>query len=75
MEFARDLILREEICAVQLFGHNLLQRIPPGSVIVADRPSTYVRMAEVIWRDDRYIVFQRDLEERTEPAARLLNEA
>lgn len=63
-------MLREEICAVQLFGHNLLECIPRGSVISVERASTYVRMVEVIWQDKRYIVFQRDLEERTETSLR-----
>lgn len=70
MQFARELMLRDEICAVQLFGHNVFERIPRGSVIFVDRPSTYVRMVEVIWQDKRYIVFQRDLEERTESVVR-----
>lgn len=66
MQFAREVVLRKEIWAIQLFGHILLERIPPGSVIVVDRPSTYTRMIEVVWQEKRYIVFQRDLEERTE---------
>jgi len=61
-------MLREEICAVQLFGRSLIECIPRGSVILVEGPSTYVRMLEIIWEGKRYSVFQRDLEERTESA-------
>lgn len=70
MQSGQEVLLRDDICAVQLFGHNQFERIPKGSVVLADRASTYARMFEVIWRQKRYIVFQRDLEERTEPALR-----
>lgn len=68
MQLAQELILSREICAIQLFGHGLLERMPAGSIILVDSPSTYARMVEVVWHQRRYIVFQRDLEERTEPA-------
>jgi hypothetical protein len=63
----QEFALRSEVCAIQLFGRNLLECIPPSTVIHADRPSTHSRMIEVLWKEKRYIVFQRDLEELAEP--------
>jgi hypothetical protein len=63
----QEFVLRREVGAVQLFGRNRIERIPPDAIILADRPSTHERMIEVTWNEKRYIVFQRDLEERTEP--------
>lgn len=70
MQLARKVVVRNDICVVQLFGRNHLERIPSGSVVLADCPSTYERMIEVVWQEKRYAMFQRDLEERTEPAIR-----
>ena len=61
------LVLRSEVYAIQLFGRNGLERIPPGSVISADGHSSYARMIEVTWNGNRYVMFERDVEERTEP--------
>jgi len=63
----QEFILRREVCAIQLFGRNLLERIPPDVVVHADRHSTHARMIEVVWNEKRYVVFQRDLEERAHP--------
>lgn len=63
----QEFVLRREVYATQLFGRNLLERIPPDAIIRADRPSTHLRMIEVVWNEKRYVVFQRDLEERAEP--------
>ncbi|HTW64353.1 MAG TPA: hypothetical protein VME17_07040 [Bryobacteraceae bacterium] len=71
MQFGRELVLREQICAIQLFGRKALERIPAGSIIFAEHPSNYVRMIEVVWQQRRYLVFQRDLEERTKPSEQL----
>ncbi len=69
MEFQlpQEFFLRSEVCAIQLFGRNLLECIPRSTVILADRPSAHTRMIEVLWKEKRYIVFQRDLEELAEP--------
>ena len=66
-QLPQEFVLRSEVCAIQLFGRNLLECIPPSTVILADRPSTHTRMIEVLWKQKRYIVFQRDLEELAEP--------
>lgn len=63
----QEFVLRSEVCAIQLFGRNLLECIPTSMVILAERPSTHTRMIEVLWKEKRYIVFQRDLEELAEP--------
>lgn len=66
-QLPQEFVLRSEVCAIQLFGRNLLECIPPSTVILADRPSTHTRMIEVLWKQKRYIVFQRDLKELAEP--------
>jgi hypothetical protein len=63
----QEFVLRSEICAIQLFGRNLLECLPTSTVVLAERPSTHTRMFEVLWKEKRYIVFQRDLEELAEP--------
>jgi hypothetical protein len=62
----QEFVFRREVYAIQLFGRNSLERIPPDAVILADRHSTHGRMIEVVWNDKRYVVFQRDLEEHAE---------
>ena len=74
MTFPREFVVRREIYAIQLFGRNLLERIPPDAVILADCPSAYTRMIEVVWQEKRYAVFERDLKERTEPVEKLQDE-
>jgi hypothetical protein len=63
----QEFVLRSEVCAIQLFGRNLLECIPTSTVIRAQCPSSHTRMIEVLWKEKRYIVFQRDLEELAEP--------
>src|SRR5579864_4893008 len=63
----QEFVTRREVGAIQLFGGNGIERIPPDAIILADRPSTHARMIEVVWNEKRYVVFQRDLEERAEP--------
>ena len=65
--FPQQLILRAEVWAIQLFGRNGLERIPSGTIIVAEKHSQYARMIEVVWDGERYVMFERDVEERTEP--------
>ena len=65
----QDFVIRREVGAIQLFGRNRIERIPPDAVILADRPSTHARMIEVVWNEKRCIVFQRDLEERAQPCS------
>jgi hypothetical protein len=67
MRLPQEFVVRREVVAVQLFGRNRIERIPPDAVILADRHSTYARMIEVVWNDKRYVVFQRDLEECAQP--------
>ena len=72
MHFPQELVLQREILAFQLFGdthgHTHLEQIPCDALIVADRPSNYTRMIEILWHERRYIAFERDLEERGVPA-------
>ena len=44
IELPQEFIVRREIYAIQLFGRNLLEQIPPGAVILAECLSTYIRM-------------------------------
>lgn len=67
IQLPQEFVLRREVGAIQLFGRNRIERIPPDAVIFADRVSTHARMIEVVWNEQRYIVFQRDLEERAQP--------
>ena len=66
-ELPQEFIVRREIHAIQHFGQSLLEPIPAGEVILADRPSHYAKMIEVVWHERRYLVFDRDLTERAEP--------
>jgi hypothetical protein len=67
MQFPQEFVVRREIYAIRHFGQGLLELIPPGQVILADRPSSYARMIEAVWQGRRYLVFERDLKECTEP--------
>ena len=69
MLFPQPFILDNEICAVQLFGRKLFEPIPKRSLLIADRPSDQPRIIEVSWNGQRYLVFQRDLEEHAYPAS------
>ncbi|HUA19432.1 MAG TPA: hypothetical protein VMB25_11860 [Bryobacteraceae bacterium] len=59
-------LIRREIHAIQHVGRSMLEPIPAGEVIVAERQSHYARMIEVVWRRRRFLVFERDLTERSE---------
>jgi len=74
MQLPRKFVVLREFYAIQLFGRNLFERIPPDAVILADCLSTHKRMIEVVWEDRRYVVFERDLRERTEPVEKFLDE-
>jgi hypothetical protein len=67
MQLPQEFVVRSEIHAIQHFGPSLLERIPRGEVILADRPSPYPRMIEAVWHEKRYLIFERDLKERAEP--------
>jgi hypothetical protein len=67
MQLPEEFVVRREIHAIQHFGQSLLEPIPPGEVIFAERPSPYAHMIEAVWQQRRYLVFERDLKERTEP--------
>jgi len=66
-QFPQEFIVRREVHAIQHFGQSLLEPIPAGEVILAECPSHYARMIEVVWHQKRYLVFDRDLTERAEP--------
>ena len=70
MQLPEEFVVRREIHAIQHYGHSLLEPIPPGEVILAERASMYARMIEVVWQERRYLVFDRDLTERAEPVRR-----
>jgi len=74
MQLPQEFVVRREIYAIRHFGQSLLEPIPPGEVILADRPSPYARMIEAVWQGKRYLVFERDLNERTEPVRKPLDE-
>jgi len=65
----QEFVVRREVYAIQLFSRSLLERIPPNAIILADHKSVHARMIEVVWNEKRYMVFQRDLEERAEPSS------
>jgi len=67
MQFPQDFIIRRELHAIQHFGQSLLEPISAGAIIRAERQSAYSRMIEAIWNDKPYLIFERDLTERTEP--------
>ena len=74
MDLPEEFVVRCEIHAIQRFGQSLLEPIPPGEVILAERPSAYARMVEVVWQERRYLVFDRDLTERAEPLRKSVDE-
>jgi len=68
IQYPEKFIVCREIHTIQHFGQSLLEPIPAGEVILAERPSSYPRMIEAVWQERRYLIFERDLRERTEPA-------
>jgi len=67
-QFPQEFIVRRELYAIQHFGQSRLEPIPAGAFIIAERQSAYARMSEVVWQGQLYLVFDRDLAERAEPA-------
>ena len=67
IELPQEFVVQREVYAFPLFGRSVLACIPPGVVILASCRSTHKRMIEVIWQEQRYVVFERDLQERMEP--------
>jgi hypothetical protein len=74
IQLPQEFVVLEEIFVFQLFGRNALERIPPGAVVLATHRSKHKRMIEVIWQEKRYVVFERDLQERMEPLKKPENE-
>ena len=71
IDLPQKFVLRRKAYAFQLFGRQLLERIPGGALILAERHSSdYVSMIEVVWEERRYLVFERDLRELTEPLSK-----
>ena len=67
IELPQEFVVQREVYAFPLFGRSVLACIPHGAVILASCRSTHKRMIEVIWQEKRYVVFERDLQERMEP--------
>ena len=65
LRLPQSFVVRREVYVFQLFGRSALQRIPPGAVILASHRSTHERM--IIWQEKRYVVFERDVQERMSP--------
>jgi hypothetical protein len=66
-QLPQEFVVHREIHAIQGFGQGLIEPIPASEVILADRPSHYARLIEVVWHQKPYLVFERDLVERAEP--------
>lgn len=73
-QLPEEFVIRREIYAIQYFGQSLLEAIPIGEVILAERSSNYARMVEVVWRHKRYLLFDRDLTERADPLRKFRDE-
>jgi hypothetical protein len=67
-------VLQREIVAIQVFGRYLLEKIPPGSMILVSGHTTRERMLVVLWEDREYIMFERDLKERATPVGQQKDE-
>lgn len=67
MHLPQEFTTHRAIDVIQHFGQSLIENIPAGEVILVERSSRYGRMFEAIWKDKRYLIFARDLQERTEP--------
>ena len=67
MQLPREFVIQREVQAIQHFGQNRLERIPPGEIVFAERGSRYTRMIEAVLQGKRYLIFERDLTERAEP--------
>lgn len=63
----QEFVILREFHAIQHFGNSRIEPIPAGEGILAERPSNYARMVEVVWRNRPYLVFERDLTECAEP--------
>jgi hypothetical protein len=74
MQFPQEFIVLRDVQAIQYFGQNRLEPIPAGEHIFAERPSAYSRMVEAVRGGKQYLVFERDLMERTEPVTMSLDE-
>jgi hypothetical protein len=74
LDLPQEFVVQREIHAIQHFGQSLYETIPPGEVILADRPSNYARMIEIVWQEKRYLIFARDLAERAEPLGKSVEE-
>jgi len=74
IKLPQEFVVQREVYAFPLFGRSVLGCIPSGAVILATNRSTHKRMIEVIWQEKRYIVFERDLQERMEPLKKPENE-
>jgi hypothetical protein len=66
-ELPQKFIVLSEVYAFRLYGRSVLACIPAGAVVLASCRSTHKRMIEVIWQEERYVVFERDLQERMSP--------
>lgn len=67
LQLPQEFVVLIEVYAFPLYGRGVLACIPPGAVILASCRSTHKRMIDVIWQEKRYVVFERDLQERMSP--------
>jgi hypothetical protein len=67
MQLPQEFVVRREIQAIQHFGQSLLEPVPAGEVILVEGPSPFAHMIEMLWQDRHYLIFERDLKERSEP--------
>jgi hypothetical protein len=70
IQLPKKFVVRRNIQAIQYFGQSLIETIPAGEVILAERASHYARMIEVAWQARRFLVFERDLAGCAEPLPR-----
>lgn len=73
-QLPQEFVVQREVYTFPLLGRSVLECIPPGAVVLASRRSTHKRMIEVTWQEKRYVVFERDLQERMEPLKKPENE-
>jgi hypothetical protein len=68
MLFPQEFVLHRSIRAIELFEGpqtpGRLVHIPRYSVVCAECASARDGMVEIRWQDQRYAVFEQDLEER-----------
>ena len=67
LQLPEEFVVQFEVVAYPLEGHGVLECIPPGAIILASCRSIHEHMIEVVWQEKRYVVFERDLQDRMRP--------